>query len=287
MNRVAREILEEILKYDKHLPLDVVERKHVSEDERNDCDRFEELHVTFSSVHDQRVPALLTLPPDAEPPFPAVLILHGLFGHKSSFNQKKRAARLTSTGYATLRIDGQYCGERAVGGGIGAQTHYYYRNRDAMIQTAVDLMRGVDYLESRNDIDMARIGFGGFSMGGSIGTLFCAHEPRVKGVVLGITGGDFREFRARSGDEQTNERIREAYRIVDPIHCVAGIAPRPLLMLNAARDEVIPKAATEALFEAAREPKEIVWYDCGHAGLPDDALATMEKFFNAALGARS
>jgi dienelactone hydrolase len=212
-------------------------------------------------------------------------MLHGVLGHKTSFNQVKRAAFFASEGYACLRIDGQYRGEREVslGEGKGVQTQYAYRNRDAMIQTAVDLMRAVDYLDTRDDIDMKKLGFAGFSMGGAIGAMFCAHEFRVKAVLLAITGGDYEKFRNAAGDEGAAERMRHAYRITDPILYASKISPRPLLMINAANDEIVPRVATEALFAAAREPKRIIWYDCGHADLPNEYLAEMKMFFDTEL----
>ncbi|MBI5116295.1 dienelactone hydrolase family protein [Candidatus Poribacteria bacterium] len=270
-------ILEELFKYDKNLPLEVGERQTCG-----GAGQPAEYHVTFASVHDQRVPALLATPAHADPPYPVVLILHGVFGHKTSVNQIKRSAFLVNAGYATLRIDGQYSGERATssGSGIGLQAQYCYRNRDAMIQTAIDLMRAVDYLATRNDINMSRVGFAGFSMGGAVGALFCAHEPRVRAVALGVTGGDFTRLNIRVGDKGAEEWLRNAYSVVDPVRYVSGISPRPILMLNASNDQVVPRAATEALFEAAREPKRIVWYDCGHADLPDELLEEMKRFFD-------
>jgi len=276
----AENIMDEFLKYDETLPLDAVEKQIESA-----SGEPRQFHVIFTSVRDQRVPALLTLPSDAPGPLPVVLILHGVFGHKSSPNQVKRSAALARAGYATLRIDGQYRGERDAGfaGGTGVQTTYYYRNRDAMIQTVTDLMRGLDYLESRRDIDMKRVGFAGFSMGGAIGAVFCAHEPRVKAAVLAVTGGDFDKLNIHTEDKASRERLRKAYRIVDPVLYVSRISPRPLLMINAGNDEIVPKAATETLYEAAKEPKSIIWYDCGHASLPDEYLEETIKFFDAEL----
>jgi cephalosporin-C deacetylase-like acetyl esterase len=271
------ELMEELFAYDKDLPLDAVEREVETEKGEGAC-----FHVAFSSVHDQRVPALLTLP-TVSPPYPVVLILHGVFGHKTSYNQIKRSAALVAAGYATLRIDGQYSGDRkpSSGNGIGIQGKHYYRNRDAMVQTVVDVRRGMDYLSTRNDIEAARVGLAGFSMGGAIGAIASALDSRVKAVVLGITGGDFKILSARVGDETAQTRVRHAYRVVDPINYVSRISPRPLLMLSAANDEIIPRASTEALYKAAGEPKRNVWYDCGHANLPDEYLAEMVAFFDS------
>ncbi|MFH1754207.1 MAG: acetylxylan esterase, partial [Candidatus Latescibacterota bacterium] len=135
------DILAEFLKYDKNLPLGVVENPDGNWP-KEAPDGRRQYHVTFSSVHDRRVPSLLALPANISPPYPLILMLHGALGHKSSFNQIRRSDFMTAAGYATLRIDGQYRGEREVtpGGEVVSQTQYHYRNRDAMIQTAVDLM---------------------------------------------------------------------------------------------------------------------------------------------------
>ena len=273
------ELMEELFAYDMDLPLDAVERQVEPDKGKGVC-----FHAEFSSVHDERVPALLTLP-QVSPPYPVVLILHGVFGHKTSPNQIKRSAALVAAGYATLRIDGQYSGDRqpSPGNGIGIQAKYYYRNRDAMIQTVVDVMRGVDYLHTREDIEAARIGLTGFSMGGAMGAIASALDLRVKAAVLGITGGDFKILSAGAGDEREQARVRQAYRIVDPINYISRISPRPLLMISAANDEIIPRASTEALYEAAGDPKRNVWYDCGHANLPDEYLDEMIRFFDSEL----
>lgn len=276
MSIPGREILDEFYKYDQDLPLSAVESENLAPP-----GEAREYHVSFTGARDQRICALLSLP-DGPPPHPAVIILHGVFGHKSSPNQLKRSACLVKAGYATLRIDGQYCGERQMrstdGGSI--QPRYSYRNRDAMVQTVTDLMRGVDYLATKKDIDIGRLGFAGFSMGGAVGAIFCSYDERVKAVVLGITGGDFSRLNISAADARTASRIARAYRIVDPIHFAHNIAPRPLLMQNASRDFIIPRGCTEALFEAAREPKSIIWYDCGHADLPEQCLDDMAGFFD-------
>jgi fermentation-respiration switch protein FrsA (DUF1100 family) len=152
-----------------------------------------------------------------------------------------------------------------------------------MVQTAIDLMRGVDYLASRKDIDMRKIGFAGFSMGGAVGALFCSYDSRVKAVALGIAGGDFRTLNLHSSGKAAKDRMLRAYRPVDPVFYISRISPRPVLMLNASHDQIVPRAATEALFEAAREPKNIIWYDCGHADLPDKMLDDITGFFDLEL----
>jgi uncharacterized protein len=65
---------------------------------------------------------------------------------------------------------------------------------------------------------------------------------------------------------------------IDPVAHIGAFAPRPLLFVNATRDERIPRKAAEALHGAARDPKEVLWFDAGHSDLPGRALKAMWGF---------
>ncbi|HYS94258.1 MAG TPA: alpha/beta hydrolase, partial [Candidatus Acidoferrales bacterium] len=56
---------------------------------------------------------------------------------------------------------------------------------------------------------------------------------------------------------------------LEPTRYIARIAPRPLLMVNGARDSLIPRANVDALYEAARQPKDILWVRSEHVQ-PDE-----------------
>jgi pimeloyl-ACP methyl ester carboxylesterase len=53
-----------------------------------------------------------------------------------------------------------------------------------MRQEVVEMRRGIDLLVSRDDIDPSRLGYVGFSWGGSLGAIFSAVERRVGSFVL-------------------------------------------------------------------------------------------------------
>ena len=60
---------------------------------------------------------------------------------------------------------------------------------------------------------------------------------------------------------------------------IGRFAPRPLLFVNAGRDGTIPRTASEALFAAAADPKEILWFEeATHQRLPGVALKAMWQF---------
>ncbi|MBW2666756.1 MAG: hypothetical protein JRE13_10745 [Deltaproteobacteria bacterium] len=54
--------------------------------------------------------------------------------------------------------------------------------------------------------------------------------------------------------------------------------------MNSKTDEVIPIAAAEALFAAARDPKERHWFEGSHADVPGKSLKTMWRFLSRHLG---
>jgi fermentation-respiration switch protein FrsA (DUF1100 family) len=57
---------------------------------------------------------------------------------------------------------------------------------------------------------------------------------------------------------------------IDPIAHVGNLSPAPVLFQFAMDDFHVPRERAEEFFNAAREPKEIRWYEAGH-GLNESA----------------
>ena len=77
----------------------------------------------------------------------------------------------------------------------GPATYYHWLGqpnlwREMNLQWSKDLGRSIDYLETRKDIDTGKLAYLGFSLGGAVGPLLIAVEPRFKVAVL-IGGGSF------------------------------------------------------------------------------------------------
>jgi len=275
--------------YDARLPLNA-ESKEIESQSEKQAQLRTRYRLAYDSAHDQRVTAIFTVPKKFAPPYPAVIMLAGAGGHKDTDYIRFASDLMSALGYATLSIDAQYHGDRSRPDRTG-DIHLIHSttNRDAWIQTVIDLRRAVDYLQSRQDIDGKKIGFLGFSQGGMIGGTFIGVEPRVIAACLAIAGGGLLEWGKKIGlwkpDKTTVVETNAA--IVDPLHFVGRFAPRPLLMLSAKRDELIPRYATDALFNAAREPKKIVWFDSGHVLPPTALLRDARDFFVEHLGKRS
>jgi len=223
-------------------------------------------HVLFDSTDGERVPALFALPADGDGPFPVVMVQHGLGGNKDVDYVHACALGLAQAGYATLRIDAALHGERAQP--EAAEDEPAPLERLAALfgggwrQSVIDMRRGIDFLEQRAEVDSERIGYVGMSMGAMMGGVLCGVDERIDAAVL-IVGGSF------GGGDGLGGRMA----VIDPASFIGLMSPRPVLMLNGKNDRVVPPAWAERLYEAAGEPKRIVWYESGHTDLPQEEVA--------------
>lgn len=207
--------------------------------------------ITFTAGYgNERVMAYLFLPKNAAPPYQA-LVYHP--GSDAAFLSSSEDLGVSliffefaiRSGRALLFpiYKGTYERRVAVS---GPNTE-----RDVSIQSVKDAARSVDYLESRNDIDRARIGFYGLSWGANRGPRICAVETRFKTCVL--LGGGF----PPSPLEPEVDDINFAPR-----------AHMPLLMLNGRYDfDQSSEKQAKPMFRfwgAPEKDKRMVIFEAGH-----------------------
>ncbi|MBT6766020.1 MAG: alpha/beta hydrolase, partial [Prolixibacteraceae bacterium] len=156
-----------------------------------------------------------------------------------------------------------------------------YWTRDILTQTVFDLRRAVDFISSRNELDQNRIGFLGISLGGITGTIFCGVEKRVQVPVIVLAGG---QMNLMFGKQALSANTKNYLSIIEPINFVEQIAPRPLLMINAENDDIIPPLMSKLLYKKANKPKQIIWYTSKHHDIPiNDVYTDGINWFNTHL----
>jgi len=254
------------------------------------------LRFSYLSANGQRVPALLYTPPRASAahPVPCLILLHGLGGSKETM--AGLAVFAAKSGYASLAIDEYGQGERTP---ARPSTRSQPEEIATTIrQSSLDVRRGLDYLATRPDISKERTGLAGVSLGAIIGTVAAGVEPRIKATALISGGGDWGLIlktlsanRTEVGGRSTAglrgldwDRATVLLAAQDPLTFAPHIAPRPLLMLGGRKDTVIVVPAQQELFEAAHDPKQIVWFaQYGHVPPPEVVYPALQKFFAAHL----
>jgi cephalosporin-C deacetylase-like acetyl esterase len=258
--------LKGLFDYDRGIDLRVVATEH------KDSNLATVSHIEFSSTNGVRVPALLAIPKTGDPPFPCVIVQHGYSGSKDNFFPSMFDL-IAMQGYAAIAIDAQWHGERKEEG-KDIFSKDLEADREAIIQTVIDIRRAIDFLETRQEIEKRRIGYIGISMGAILGTLATAVEPRIDTCVLIVGGGDWPTLVAKSALAPAQQlrkagvlddaHSRSLLADIEPLSFAPHIAPRPALMLNGRKDKIIPKECAEKLYEALKDPKKIIWYDQGH-----------------------
>ncbi len=133
----------------------------------------------------------------------------------------------------------------------------------------------LDWLCLQPWADASRTELMGVSLGVPFATVAGALDRRFRRVWLIHGGVGNREWIARGLERRiSNGPVRHSVAALAHLlaygnsfrteEWVRRIAPRQVVIIGAASDEQMPRANVEALFAAARQPKEILWSDGGH-----------------------
>jgi dienelactone hydrolase len=288
-------------------------------------DDIVETAFSFASDARNRVPGILVTTATPRPGRrPVVIALHGTGGNKES--QRALLSDLARAGFIGVAIDGRYHGARAKGGAAAKSTDYVaailrvFREGGEypfFFDTAWDLMRLIDYLETRADVDARRIGVIGISKGGVETYLAAAVDPRIAVAVPCIGVQSFRwaiehdAWRSRISTVQAAfdtaakesgvtapgaDFVRRFYdRVAPGIYgefdgpaMLPLIAPRPLLAINGDSDARTPMggleecaAAARVAYRAAGAEEKFVLHlqpNTAHKVLPESLVLAREWF---------
>ncbi len=226
----------------------------------SETDQYTQLRVEFNGIKGDRVPAFLYLPDGPPQRRPAVLLQYGVGGNKGTNYIVDLGRQFVAHGFVVLTIDVPGRGERAAKERRKVDWFLSNEGRDLFVQYCGDYSRAVDYLVARPQVDPERIGYVGISWGAITGVTFVAHEPRVRAMASVVGGGNFLGTLTGKPPEEVNGSAIQ----IDPVYHAQRIAPRPLLFLNATRDQLVPRGFAEALHQAAGEGAQVVWLDTDH-----------------------
>jgi len=255
----ALQAVEAFYDYDPRIPLEprIVERLDEADTVRD--------RIVFRGVRGFWVPGYLETPPNGRPPYPCVLLLHGWSWSKDCWYEDDNYVSggnvrqaLLEAGFAIFALDAQIHGDRIAennyavtniwpGEGTERQRNYFTL-AEICEQTVRDYRRGLDYLETRPEIDMARVGAFGYSMGAWQTFPLSAFEPRIKVAVAAAIPTERRRF--------------------DPVAAqtyVAGIAVPFLLQLGRQDESVTRESGEQLRDQMPAATKELIWYDGGHS----------------------
>ncbi len=211
--------------------------------------------ISYRSTHNEIVPGYFAHPLDTHGKRTAAILLvhgsNGIWGKNEDWALDWMDV-LARSGRSVLVIDNYGFGERLKPGeGEQGRPLGPYETRDMVIQTVVDQRRGMDYLESRPEVDPAKIGLLGGSRGGWIGAMVAGLDHRLKAVVLTVVA----EPRGTTADPSS--RYQHTLNFVPHIEA-------PVLIVGASRDKPSRVTFDHQLYAALPGPKHEIWFDTEH-----------------------
>jgi len=164
-----------------------------------------------------------------------------------------------------------------------------------------DLQAVIDYLRGLNNIDNSHFYLVGFSAGAAVSVYVASKDERISGVAACACPAHFGLFNESGSPQSIIDRYRDIGAIRDddfppsleewfdnlkrvtPLDHVAGIAPRPLLLVHGSQDETVPVEHARSLYEKAGNPKKLVVIDrAGHRLRRDDrAIGAILDWLNS------
>lgn len=224
---------------------------------------------------------------------PAVVVLHALGG---SINVSQSFARFFARhGISAAVMELPYHYSRALPG-VAPSSRFVSRDAhevaQAFGQAESDVSTLVTWMLAQPGVDSTRVGGVGVSLGAITLHGAMGRDPRIRAGVTFVGGGDFALITSTSilarlflnSKTNVSDEERAILKTVDPISFASGNRPRRVLMIQAARDLLIPPKSSQELWEALGRPP-IRWLDLGHFGL-NFAIPSARKaafsFLNAA-----
>jgi eukaryotic-like serine/threonine-protein kinase len=141
---------------------------------------------------------------------------------------------------------------------------------ERVAQRILDLRRGLDYLETRPDLDHSRIAILAPSAGSALGLILAAIEPRYRAVAMvgaGLANYENRYF-AAANPMNFSPHIRQ-----------------PKLLVHGRYDEDTPlRTMSDPLFTLLVEPKRRFVFEGGHIASAEVHMSVTNPWFDETLG---
>lgn len=204
--------------------------------------------VAFESLPQVYVTANLYLPKPRAGKVPGIVYVcgHAFSEHGNKTAYQRHGISFARNGYAAIILDSVQTAETfGTHHGIGRQRFFDWYSR-AYTPAGIEVwnaIRAIDYLETRPEIDAARIGMTGRSGGAAMTWFTAAVEPRIKAAapIMGIS-----TYAANVEADTQRGHCDCMFPINFPrhdmLHQGALIAPRPLLMAHGIKDTLFPVA---------------------------------------------
>jgi len=225
-------------------------------------------------------------------PTPAVVVLPPSGGSAHDPILRRLAQHLVRQGIACAVMDLPYHGFRRRPGVAPAAPYLegsVASSVQALGQAASDVRTVTSWLATQPDVDPDRLGVVGISLGAIVAHLAMGEDARLTAGVAVLGGGDLPDLSRTSALVRLLRRLYSrpldlttlsGLSVVDPLTYAGRNRPRRVLMIEAARDLLVPPRDSTELWEALGQPP-IQWLDVNHFALgltPDPAFRAASAY---------
>lgn len=212
--------------------------------ESTDCGSYTQEKIEYSSEAGDRVPAYILIPKNLTNPAPVVYCYHQ---HAGNFKLGKSevvglsgdpdqaiATELAKRGYITFAPDAIAFEERNWTEDKSARAAYFelatrlVKGSTLLAKVLHDVSVGLDYLESRPEVDKTKIGFIGHSYGGRMAIWAPAIDKRIKASVSNCGCVNYKDSLARNIGIQMEFCVPNIMHYGDLEDIVRMVSPTPL-----------------------------------------------------------
>lgn len=197
---------------------------------------------------------------------PVILYLYTYPSETNRFRDEGYCQRVTRGGYAAVGFVSALTGQRYHG--VPMKEWFVSDLSQVLVETAHDVQMILNYLATRGDIDMDRVGIYGQGSGATIAVLAAAADPRIKALNLLEPWGDWPDWMAKSirvpASERTNYLKADFLKQAAPFDIVRWLPKlksRSIRVQDIATDGITPAVCQQKIEQAARSASaEIVRY---------------------------
>jgi pimeloyl-ACP methyl ester carboxylesterase len=232
--------------------------------------------ITFLNLAGRRTSAYLVLP-HAKTRTAGALFVHWYDPSQPTSNRtqfREEAVSLAAHGLVSLLVETPWSDPN------------FYLNRDVSrdyefsVQEIKELSRDLDVLLAQHRVDKKRIAYIGHDFGAMYGIDMAAMDNRVTVGAFQAGNSNFGEWMLYNQQKLSAEgktQVMDRMAPLDPVSNIAGLLGRPILLQFSNKDFYVPLDRAKALADAAREPKQVLYYDAGH-GLNEQASKDRQQF---------
>jgi len=204
---------------------------------------------------------------------PVILYLYSYPQDTDRFKNDHWCGSVTANGYAAVGFVSALTGQRAA---HRLPKEWFVSELQESLATSVhDVQMVLNYLETRGDLDMDRVGMLGQGSGGAIGILAAAADPRIKALDVLTPWGDWPNWLAKSKFVPADERAKYAtpeflarVATLEPIQWLPKVKARSIRIQNVRQDGGVPDVVEERIEAAAPDIAEINQFGDGRALVP-------------------